>query len=151
MSRNTIETVMGAVVLLVAGVFLWLAYAVTGVQSSSGTRISAEFGRIGGLGIGDEVRISGIAVGKVVATELDTTKFSASVTMAIDERISLPADSAARIVASSLLGGNHIELLPGFEEDTLKDGDMIYDTRDPVNLTDLIGKAVFSGAAGSDG
>ena len=31
------------------------------------------------------------------------------------------------------------------------DGDMIYDTRDPVSLTDLIGKAVFSTGAGSDG
>ena len=87
----------------------------------------------------------------MIATELDKTKFSASVTMAIDESVSLPSDSAARIVASSLLGGNHIEILPGFEDDFLMDGDMIYDTRDPVSLTDLIGKAVFSTGAGSDG
>jgi hypothetical protein len=31
----------------------------------------------------------------------------------------------------------------------LQPGDVIYDTRDPVSLTDLLGKAVF--AAGSDG
>jgi phospholipid/cholesterol/gamma-HCH transport system substrate-binding protein len=151
MKRNTIETVMGAVVLLVAGGFLWLAYTATGVQSSSGTRVMAQFGNIGGLGIGDDVQVSGITIGRVIATELDKTKFSASVTMAIDESVSLPSDSAARIVASSLLGGNHIEILPGFEDDFLMDGDMIYDTRDPVSLTDLIGKAVFSTGAGSDG
>ena len=40
MTRNTIETVMGAVVLMVAGVFLWVAYSVTGVQSAGGTRLS---------------------------------------------------------------------------------------------------------------
>lgn len=144
MSRNTIETVMGAVVLLVAGVFLYLAYTATNIQSSSGTRLMAEFGSVSGLGIGDEVRISGIAVGKVISTRLNEKTFGATVTLSIDERISLPTDTAARIAATSLLGGSHIELIPGFEQDTLGDGDTIYDTRDPVNLTDLLGKAIFS-------
>ena len=151
MSRNTIETVMGAVVLLVAAGFVWLGLSVAGLQSSGGNRIHAEFGGIGGLGVGDEVRISGIAVGKVVATDLDPREFSANVTLSVDERISLPSDSAARIVASSLLGGNHVEILPGFEEEYLGDGDTIFDTRDPVNLTDLLGRAVFGGGADSDG
>lgn len=153
MSRNTIETVMGAVVLLVAGVFLWVAYSVTNIQSSDGLELSAEFGAIGSLNIGDDVRISGIKVGKVIAADLDASTFTAKVTMSIDERIALPSDSAARIASSSLLGGSHIELMPGFEDDTLAAGDMIYDTRDPVNLTDLLGKAVFSsgGADGQDG
>ncbi len=149
MSRNTIETVMGAVVLIVAGVFLWMAYAVTNIQSSDGTMISAEFGGIGGLNVGDDVRISGIKIGKVTETDLNPKTFGATVTLSIDPSISLPTDSAARIAASSLLGGNHVEILPGFEEDMITSGGMIYDTRDPVNLTDLLGKAVFSGGSGS--
>ena len=149
MSRNTIETVMGAVVLIVAGVFLWMAYAVTNIQSSDGTMISAEFGGIGGLNVGDDVRISGIKIGKVTETDLNPKTFGATVTLSIDPSISLSTDSAARIAASSLLGGNHVEILPGFEEDMITSGGMIYDTRDPVNLTDLLGKAVFSGGSGS--
>ena len=149
MSRNTIETVMGAVVLIVAGVFLWMAYAVTNIQSSDGTMISAEFGGIGGLNVGDDVRISGIKIGKVTETDLNPKTFGATVTLSIDPSISLPTDSAARIAASSLLGGNHVEILPGFEEDMITSGGMIYDTRDPVNLTDLLGKAVFSGGSGN--
>jgi len=148
MSRNTIETVMGAVVLLVAGVFLYLAYTATNIQSASGTRLKAEFGSISGLAIGDEVRISGIAIGKVTGTELNEKTFGATVLLSIDDRISLPADTAARIAATSLLGGSHIELIPGFEESILKDGDTIFDTRDPVNLTDLLGKAIFSSGSG---
>jgi len=144
MTRNTIETVMGAVVLLVAGVFLYLAYTATNIQSSSGTMLKAEFGSVSGLGVGDEVRISGIAVGKVTGTSLNEKTFGATVTLSIDERISLPTDTAARIAATSLLGGSHIELIPGFEENYLSDGDTIFDTRDPVNLTDLLGKAIFS-------
>lgn len=149
MTRNTIETVMGAVVLIIAGVFLWVTYSVTNIQSSDGTKLSAEFGAIGSLNIGDDVRISGIKVGKVIATDLNPDTFTANVTMSIDTRISLPSDSSARIAASSLLGGSFVDLMPGFEDETLEDGDNIYDTRDPVNLTDLLGKAVFAGG-GSD-
>jgi len=145
MTRNTIETVMGAVVLIVAGVFLWMAHAVTNIQSSDGLILKAEFGAIGGLNIGDDVRISGIKVGKVIDTTLNPETYGATVMLAVDERISLPIDSAARIAASSLLGGNHVDILPGFEEDVLRSGAVIYDARDPVNLTDLLGKAVFSG------
>lgn len=148
MSRNTIETVMGAVVLLVAGVFLWLAYSVTDIRSSEGITVKAEFGAIGSLNVGDDVRISGIRVGKVLETELNTQTFGAMVTLSLDDRISLPSDSAARIAASSLLGGSYVDIIPGFEEDYIAEGDMIYDTRDPVSLTDLLGKAVF--AAGGD-
>jgi phospholipid/cholesterol/gamma-HCH transport system substrate-binding protein len=145
MTRNTIETVMGAVVLIVAGVFLWMAHAVTNIQSSDGLILKAEFGAIGGLNIGDDVRISGIKVGKVIDTSLNPETYGATVMLSVDERISLPVDSVARIAASSLLGGNHVDILPGFEEDFLQSGAVIYDTRDPVNLTDLLGKAVFSG------
>jgi phospholipid/cholesterol/gamma-HCH transport system substrate-binding protein len=140
---------MGAVVLLVAGVFLWLAATVTGVQSSDGITVTAEFGAIGSLNVGDDVRISGIKIGKVVETELNVETFGAKVTLSLDERISLPSDSVARIAASSLLGGSYMDIIPGLEEDYIGDGGSIYDTRDPLNLTDLLGKAIFS--AGGDG
>ena len=81
--------------------------------------------------------------------ELDPATYSARIVIALDPAIQVPADSSARITAASLLGGNYLELLPGAELDMLQAGDVIYDTRDPVSLTDLLGKAVF--AAGSDG
>jgi len=65
--------------------------------------------------------------------------------MSLDKRIQIPADSGARITAASLLGGNYLELMPGADEEMLQPGDIIYDTRDPVSLTDLLGKAVFAG------
>ena len=149
MQRNTLETVMGAIVLAAAAGFVTLAYEAADIQGNGGYEIIAEFGSTGGLSVGDDVRISGIKIGKVTDTNLNAQTFGATVTLSIDPSISLPADSAARIAASSLLGGNHVEILPGFEEDMIPSGGMIYDTRDPVNLTDLLGKAVFSGGSGS--
>ena len=64
MHRNTLETVMGAIVLLAAAGFVALAYEAADVKGSGGYEIAAEFGSTGGLSVGDDVRISGIKVGR---------------------------------------------------------------------------------------
>ena len=149
MQRSMLETVMGAVVLLAAVAFLSFAYEAANLRGSNGYEIAAEFGATGGLSVGDDVRISGIKVGQITDQQLDPVTYVARIIIALDPQIQIPADSSARITAASLLGGNYLELLPGAKIDMLQPGDVIYDTRDPVSLTDLLGKAVF--AAGSDG
>jgi phospholipid/cholesterol/gamma-HCH transport system substrate-binding protein len=144
MHRNTLETVMGAIVLLAAAGFVTLAYEAADVKGSGGYEIAAEFGSTGGLLVGDDVRISGIKVGQITAQQLDPITYIAKVSMAIEPTIKIPSDSSARITAASLLGGNYLELMPGAATDTLGAGAVIYDTRDPISLSDLLGKAVFS-------
>jgi phospholipid/cholesterol/gamma-HCH transport system substrate-binding protein len=144
MQRNTLEIVMGAIVLLAAVGFVSLAYEAADVKGADGYEISAEFGSTGGLSKGDDVRISGIKVGRIVRQDLDPITYAARITISLDPSISIPADSSARITAASLLGGNFLELMPGGDEAMMEAGDVIYDTRDPVSLTDLLGKAVFS-------
>ena len=144
MHRNTLETVMGAIVLLAAAGFVVLAYEAADVKGSGGYEIAAEFGSTGGLSVGDDVRISGIKVGQITAQQLDSITYVAKVSMAIEPTIKIPSDSSARITAASLLGGNYLELMPGAATETLAAGAVIYDTRDPISLSDLLGKAVFS-------
>ena len=144
MHRNTLETVMGAIVLLAAAGFVALAYEAADVKGNGGYEIAAEFGSTGGLSVGDDVRISGIKVGQITAQQLDPMTYVAKVSMAIEPTIKIPSDSSARITAASLLGGNYLELMPGAATDTLGAGAVIYDTRDPISLSDLLGKAVFS-------
>jgi len=149
MQRNTLEIVMGAIVLLAAAGFVSLAYEAADLKGGNGYEIVAEFGSTGGLSAGDDVRISGIKVGQIVRQELDPATYVARIVIALDPQIQIPADSSARITAASLLGGNYLELMPGADLEMMQPGDVIYDTRDPVSLTDLLGKAVF--AAGGDG
>ena len=146
MQRNMLETVMGAIVLLTAVAFVSLAYEAANIRGTDGYELEAEFGATGGLSVGDDVRISGIKVGRISRQELDPVTYAARIVMSLDERIRIPADSSARITAASLLGGNYLELIPGADEDMMQPGEVIYDTRDPVSLTDLLGKAVFSAA-----
>jgi phospholipid/cholesterol/gamma-HCH transport system substrate-binding protein len=130
--------------LLSAAGFVMLAYEAADVKGNGGYEIAAEFGSTGGLSVGDDVRISGIKVGQITAQQLDPITYVAKVSMAIEPTIKIPSDSSARITAASLLGGNYLELMPGAATDTLGAGGVIYDTRDPISLSDLLGKAVFS-------
>ena len=143
MRRNTLEIIMGLVVLIAAGFFVGLVYQAADISTSPGYNINAEFGTTGGLTVGDDVRLSGIKIGRITDQSLDPVTYIAVVKLRIDESVSLPEDSSARITSSSLLGGNFLELIPGTSDDMLEDGATIYDTFDPVSLSDLLGKFVF--------
>ncbi len=150
MQRNIIEIVMGAVVLLGAAFFSVMVYQTAGITTADGYPVDAEFGKTGGLAVGDDVRLSGIKIGRIVRQSLDPQTYIARIEMRIHDNVLLPADTSARITSASLLGGNFLELIPGADDEMLKAGATIYDTRDPVSLTDLLGKVVFQGS-GSGG
>jgi phospholipid/cholesterol/gamma-HCH transport system substrate-binding protein len=154
MSRNAIETVMGAVVLVVAAVFLFFAYRTSQVRAVSGYTISAIFDRVGGLREGSEVKVNGITVGSIVSQTLDPKDgFTAVVKMSIDDAIQLPVDSQATIASSGLLGDRFLKIVPGIESQMIKPGGMIANTTPPVELEEIIGKLIFSlqGGGGQGG
>lgn len=144
MKRNVIETVLGAVVLAVALVFLVFSYSTANIGSVSGYNITANFSGIGGLGIGDPVEISGVKIGSVTAVDLDPESYLARVTMSIDPSVKLPDDTAALISSTSLLGGKYMELQPGASEDMLAPNGRIQYTQAPQNLEQLLGQFIFS-------
>ena len=63
MRKNLIETVMGAVVLAVAALFIVFAYSKAEVGKVEGYEINAKFDRIDGILAGSDVRMSGIKIG----------------------------------------------------------------------------------------
>lgn len=151
MSRNAVETVMGAVVLVIAAVFLYFAYTTAQVRAVSGYELTARFDRIDGIRDGSEVKISGITIGSVIAQSLDYKTFQAVVRMSIDPRVKLPVDTVATITSSGLLGDKFMKLEPGNEDEILKPGGQIEHVQSPMDLEALIGQAIFSGGAGQGG
>ncbi len=144
MKYNFLETIMGAIVILVAAVFLIYGVNTVKVDSKQSKNIYAVFENASGLKIGDNVKISGINVGKIIKLELDTESYEAKVLMGLDQKIKLPEDTTARITSSSILGGNHIEIAPGISEILLKDEEIIYDTTSVVSFSDMLGKMIYS-------
>lgn len=157
MSRSVVETVLGALVLIGAFVFLIFSYTTADQGNVSGYRVSADFSNIGGLKVGDDVEVSGVKVGQVADIQLDPKTYLASVTMEVRDNVALPDDTTALISSQSLLGGKYLSLEPGGSADILKDGGKISYTQAPQNLEELLGKFIFSvqqdkgKAAGSGG
>lgn len=151
MHRNLIETLLGAVVLGVAGLFLLFAYSTADLGSSSGYEMHADFNTVGGLKVGSDVRLAGIKVGTVVRQQLDPETYLAHVTFSVEPSVKLPADTAASIASEGLLGGNFLDLTPGGDTNMLKPGGRVQYTQDAVDLVQLLGKFIFSAgqAAGS--
>jgi phospholipid/cholesterol/gamma-HCH transport system substrate-binding protein len=146
MSHNAVETVMGAVVLVVAAVFLFFAYSTSRPPTLSGYEVTAKFDRVDGLRDGGDVRISGIKVGTIVSQTLDPQTYLAIVHMNIDNSIKLPVDTIATITASGLLGDNYLALVPGGDEDYIKPGGQITHTEPAINLFSLINKYIGGGS-----
>lgn len=150
MSRNVVETILGAVVLIVAIGFGAWAYGRSNLGDVDGYTLRAKFDRADGLDVGADVRISGIKVGRVLAQSLDRETYRAEVVFSVRNGIELPADSSAAIMSASLLGGKFLSVVPGGDEKMLADGGEITLTQSSVNLEDLIGKFIY-GSAGSGG
>jgi phospholipid/cholesterol/gamma-HCH transport system substrate-binding protein len=143
--RNIIETVMGAVVLLVAGIFLAVSLSTATVGRVSGYELIAKFNRVDGLVVGADVRVSGIKIGTVTDQILEPESFLAVVKMNINKAVKLPSDSSAEVVSDGLLGSKYMALVPGGDDKSLAPGSEIKYTQSTVSLEALIGQLIFSG------
>lgn len=145
MTSNAIETVMGAVVLTVAGGFLYFAYNNSSVKPIDGYQLSATFSNISGISPGSAVRIGGIKVGVVEGLSLDPKTYQAVATLRVGNEVKLPKDSSAAVQSTGLIGDKFLALEPGADEEELKAGDKIAYTQPSVSIEEMIGKFVFSG------
>jgi len=143
MTRNVLETLLGAIVLVVAIGFLVFVYTSSQVGQSDGYELIAHFDRADGLETGNAVRISGVRVGTVVGQTLDPETYRAEVRFTVEDGIEVPADSSVAIVSSSLLGGKYLNLVPGGDVEMLGPGDEVTLTQSAIILEDLIGQLVF--------
>ncbi len=150
MGGNLVESLIGAIVLVVAGVFLYVAYSTTDVGGRGGYPLGARFERVGSLSLGADVRLSGIKVGTVTRQSLDPQTYQAVVEFTVDKGLKLSQDSFAKITSDGLLGDTYIDIQPGGVDDMLEPGDELTFTQGPIDIFALISKAVYSGDSGSD-
>ena len=143
MSRNIIETGMGAIVILVAVFFLVFSYSVSDLRPAVGYDVIAKFNAIDGLTVGSDVRIAGVKVGTVVGERIDQGEYRAVVTMKINKNVKLPDDTAVHVSSAGILGGKYIKLEPGTSKQILARGGELKNTKDVISLEELLGKVIF--------
>jgi phospholipid/cholesterol/gamma-HCH transport system substrate-binding protein len=148
MNRNLIETVLGAVVLLVAALFLFFAYTTSQVRAVAGYPLTAQFTSVDGIHDGSDVRIGGVKVGSVTGETLDPKTFQVTVRMSIAPEYNLPDDTVAEVVSSSLLGDKYMSLVPGGSDKNIPPGGRVKYTQSSVSLENLIGQMIYSPPGG---
>lgn len=168
MRESLIETLIGLVVVIVAGVFLWFALASGGeTQVSNGSQeIGARFSSVAGVERGTDVRIAGVKVGVVRSISLDPETNEARTVLAIDPKVEIYEDAVARIQSENLLGGSYIALDPGYDafdlgpvpecgpSGQLFDGsgcNMVSNTQGSVDLMTLFASFASGGNGGGSG
>lgn len=143
MGRSFVETIMGAVVLAVAGIFLAFAMSQSDLGTVKGYTLSASFANIGGLSNGSDVRINGIKVGTVTGLTIDQTSFAAQIKMSIDPKIQLPKDTAASIASDGLLGSKFLKLEPGRAAEKIPADGTVDTTKNYETIEDQVSRIMF--------
>lgn len=144
-SRNWVESIVGAAVLVVAIWFLAYSYGAGGDRSvSGGYPLIAKFTSADGVATGADVRISGIPVGKVDGMRLDPKTYLAEVRLTLNAATQIPVDSSIAVKSESLLGGRYLSIEPGADDQMIAAGGEIKFTQPAVSMEDMIGKLIFT-------
>jgi phospholipid/cholesterol/gamma-HCH transport system substrate-binding protein len=146
--EQTAETIVGALVALVAIGFLSFALArAGGGEGAGGYPLIAKFNRVDGISVGSDVRLSGVKVGAVSAVDLDPMTYMAKLTMSFGPGVKVPEDSTAKVVSDGLLGGAYIAVEPGGAEAMLARNGEFSHTQGPIDLFTVLASAMGGGAA----
>lgn len=143
MKRGAVETILGAVVLLITIGFVFFGARSIDLQDNDGYELTARFLKVGGLDRGSDVRISGVKVGSVIDRTLDDQTFEAVVTFTVRNDLRLPVDTEAGVTAEGLLGGKYLRLFPGKATETLPPEGEIVQTRDFQAIEDTVSEIIF--------
>jgi phospholipid/cholesterol/gamma-HCH transport system substrate-binding protein len=150
MERTTLDLWVGMFVVAGAAALVMLAMKVgnLGTYNVSDTyQVHAYFSNIGGLKPKASIRSAGVLVGRVTSISLNTERYEADVVMSVDKRYQFPKDTFANILTSGLLGEQYIGLVPGGDNEMLKNGELVKQTQSAMVLEDLISKFMYSKAA----
>ena len=144
-SNNTVETIIGAIVVAVAAAFLYFTYTSTSSGSFGGYEITARMPRVDGLATGTDVRLSGIKIGSVSALTLDPKTYLVTLHMNIRGDVPIPDDSSLLVTSTGLLGGSYLSISPGGSDKMLAPGGAITNVQGSVDLMGLVGRFIGGG------
>jgi virulence factor Mce-like protein len=117
--------VVGTAILLAIALIAGAAYLVRQMFFGPNT-ITAYFPTATAIYPGDEVRVSGVEVGKIESITPAGTQ--TKMTLKVDRGVPVPADAKAIIVAQNLVAARYVQLTPAYRKGdgpTMKDGAVI--------------------------
>ena len=112
MKQNYIETILGGLTFLIATAFLLKFMEVNSDKKSDDSYLlKAKFIKVGGIMIGNDVKMSGVKVGVVSSVVLDKEYF-AEVTFKVYSTIKIPEEVSIEVSNDGILGNKYLSITP---------------------------------------
>jgi ABC-type transport system involved in resistance to organic solvents, periplasmic component len=144
MRNDTVETLIGAAVILIAVVFIVFTYRTTGSANMGGYELTAKMPRVDGIAVGTDVKLAGVKVGSVKALTLDPKDYRVAVHMDLQRDVKIPDDSSVMVTSAGLLGSSYVSIQPGGSDAMLPPNGEIKNAQGSIDMMGLLNKFVNS-------
>ncbi|HEX2316282.1 MAG TPA: MlaD family protein [Thermomonospora sp.] len=118
----------------------FIAQQILGTSFNDRYTLTATFDDVTGLLTGDQVKVSGVPVGRV--NEIGIRRGKAVVVMEVDRDVRVPDDSTAAVQWRNTIGQRVVYLRPGTSRTMLGDGDRVPHTQSVVDLSEVVNALV---------
>ena len=145
MKANYFETILGFLTILISCIFLIKLISVNSNDSSEKYYdLNAKFLKVGGLIVGNDVKMSGVKIGVVNRVYLDDD-FLANVEFKVFSNIKIPQESVVAISSDGILGNKYLSIIPENRDskDFFKQGDNFVNVIDFESIEDQVSKIIF--------
>ena len=145
MKSNYFETILGIVVLVIAINFLLDFLKVNKTNDFKQSQmLSAKFLKLGGIIVGNDVKLSGVKVGVVSEVKLDED-FFAEVKFKIYSNINIPKEVSIEVSNDGILGNKYLSLIPlnRDSKEILEKKSEIKNVKDFESIEDQVSKIIF--------
>lgn len=144
MSKQTVNTLVGALVVAVGACAFLLSQQNDRYEVTDGYDLKASFGSIDGVSKGTKVLLTGLQVGDVDSFYYNEERQRAILTMSIRKGIEIPLDSVVMIVTDGLLGGKYLKIQAGGDTEMMKPGAQFDYTQDSIVFEEILEKVILN-------
>ena len=123
-------------IIFVAFVFVLTICASNDVSNNSNNQYVANFESVDGIKVNTNIYMNGVEIGKVYSISL--IDGFAKVSIVIDNTIKIPVDSTITVETNDLFSAKVLSILPGFEEEYMKDNDTFMMAQSSIDALGLL-------------
>ena len=123
-------------IIFVAFVFILTICASNDVSNNSNNQYFANFESVDGIKVNTNIYMNGVEIGKVYSISLADD--FAKVSIIIDNTIKIPVDSTITVETNDLFSAKVLSILPGFEEEYMKDNDTFMMAQSSIDALGLL-------------
>src|SRR5215469_15482114 len=124
MRNNAVEIILGAIVIVVAAVFVFFAYTTTHDTNVGTYDIVALMNSSDGVKAGTDVRMHGILISQITSVEMDPRNYKPVARLSIRDDVHLPIDSQAWAASAGVNGRTFLTVKPGRSARMIAEGEM---------------------------